>query len=180
MCNYCGCRELEAIAQLTAEHEKILNLNGEIRRAVVSADHVVATGLLGRLYDVLDIHDAVEELALYPAMARFREFTDKVGTLFDEHDELDQVVQAALTAAERTGPSSADWAAVLTALQMLTEHIDHEEHGVFPAAAVSLDPADWEHAADVRAQHTPRHEQPTVRSSRGVRSHAGHDFHRDP
>jgi hypothetical protein len=40
---------------------------------------------------------------------------------------------------------------------MLAEHIDHEEHGVFPAAAVSLDPADWEHAATVRAQQTPRH-----------------------
>jgi len=48
---------------------------------------------------------------------------------------------------------------VLAALDMLAEHIDHEEHGVFPAAAVSLDPADWEHAAAVRAQQTTRHEQ---------------------
>jgi len=161
VCNYCGCHALEAVAQLTAEHEQILKLSGEIRRAVARRDHVMAAEQLRTLYDVLELHDAVEELALYPAMARLLEFSDKVGTLFDEHDELDQVVQAAISAANRTGPSTADWAAVLNALHMLAGHIDHEEHGVFPAAAVSLDSADWEHAAAVRAQRTPRHRQPT-------------------
>lgn len=152
MCNYCGCRALEPIAALTAEHVQILNLSLEIRRAVARGEHEAAAGLLGTLNDVLEIHDAVEELALYPAMARFPELSEKVGKLFDEHDELDRVVHAALTAANATGPSTADWAGVSTALEMLAEHIDHEEHGVFPAAAVSLDPEDWEHVAAVRAQ----------------------------
>jgi hemerythrin-like domain-containing protein len=113
---------------------------------------------------VLEVHDAVEELALYPAMARLLEFSDMVGTLFDEHDEFDRVIHAALTATDRTGPSTADWAAVLAALEMLAQHIDHEEHGVFPAAAVSLDPADWEHADAVRVQQTARHERPNEQS----------------
>ncbi|MGI8694666.1 MAG: hemerythrin domain-containing protein [Geodermatophilaceae bacterium] len=180
MCNYCGCREFEAVALLTAEHGKISNLSGEIRRAVAIGDHLVAAGLLGKLYGVLEIHDAVEELSLYPAMARHREYADKIGTLFDQHDELDQVVQAALTATDCTGPSSVHWPEVLGALQMLTAHIDHEEHGVFPAAAVCLDPADWEYAAHVRAQHTPRREQPTVRSSRGIRRRAVQELPLDP
>lgn len=160
MCSYCGCRAFEAVALLTAEHERLLNLSGEICRALARGDSVVAAGLLGTLQEVLEVHDAVEELALYPAMARQLEFSNTVATLFDEHDELDLVVQAALTAADRTGPSTADWATVRSALQMLTEHIDHEEHGVFPAAAVSLDPADWEHAAVVRARWVPRRVQP--------------------
>lgn len=56
-------------------------------------------------------------------MARDPEFREKVGTLFDEHDELDRVVVSALTSVERTGPSTADWAEVLGALEMLAgEH----------------------------------------------------------
>lgn len=156
MCNYCGCRALEPIATLTQEHVQILGLSADIRRAVGRGDHAVAAGLLGALNDVLEVHDAVEELSLYPAMARFAELSEKVGTLFDEHDDVDRVVQAALTAANVTGPASADWADVMRALEMLAEHIDHEEHGVFPAAAVSLDPADWEHAVAVRAQQTTK------------------------
>ena len=171
MCNYCGCRALEPVAELAAEHVQILNLGEEIRRAVARGEHVVAAELLQTLHDVLEVHDAVEELAVYPAMARHLEFRDKVGTLFDEHDELDRVVQEALTAAHRSGPSTADWAAVLTALEMLAEHIDHEEHGVFPAAAVSLDPADWEYAAAVRAQQTPRLEQPNEHSADRPHAH---------
>jgi hypothetical protein len=70
-------------------------------------------------------------------------------------------VTSALAAATGAGPSTADWAGLLVALEMLAEHIDHEEHGVFPAAAVSLDPADWEHAAQVRAQLMPPLGEPT-------------------
>jgi hypothetical protein len=80
----------------------------------------------------------------------------------------EHVVAAALLAtltdvlaATGADPSTADWGGLLTALEMLAEHIDHEEHGVFPAAAVSLDPSDWEHAAHVRAQRVRRPDQPT-------------------
>lgn len=156
VCNYCGCRALEPIAQLTAEHERILRLSGEIRRAVARGEHEAADRLLHTLHDLLEVHDAVEELALYPAMARHLEFGDKVAALYDEHDELDRVIQAALSKADHSGPGTQNWASILTALEVLTEHIDREEHGLFPAAAVSLDPADWEHAAAVRAQRPTR------------------------
>jgi hemerythrin-like domain-containing protein len=160
VCNHCGCRAFEPVAQLSDEHDQILHLSAEIGRAVARGDCTVAAEQLRALHDLLEIHDAVEELSLYPAMARNPEFLEKVGTLFDEHDDFDRVVGSALTSVQRTGPSSADWAAVLGALEMLAEHIDHEEHGVFPAAAVSLDPADWEHAAAVRVQQTLLHGEP--------------------
>jgi len=163
MCNYCGCRAFEPVAQLSAEHDQILHLSAEIHRAVAGNDRAVAMARLIALQDLLEIHDAVEELSLYPAMARHLEFRDKVGTLFDEHDEFDRVVHAAMASAVGASPSSADWAEVLAALEMLGEHIDHEEHGVFPAAAVSLDPSDWEHAAAVRTQQTRRRHQPHER-----------------
>lgn len=152
MCNYCGCRAIEPIARLTAEHEVILRLTHEIGGAVARDDHAVAAELLTRLQEVLAVHDAVEELAVYPAMARHAEFADRVGTLFDEHDDLDRVIRGALAAGP--GPSAAPaWAEVPRALDTLVEHVDHEEHGLFPAAAVCLDPADWDRATAVRRGH---------------------------
>jgi hypothetical protein len=66
------------------------------------------------------------------------------------------VISDALEAVSDEGPYRHDWAAVVSALETLAEHIDHEEHGLFPAAAVSLDPDDWELAAAARRQHRPR------------------------
>lgn len=154
MCNYCGCRAIEPVAQLTAEHEQIQNLSGDVRRAVSRGDRAAAMHLLRELHDVLELHDAVEELSLYPAMARQPEYGEKVGTLYDEHDALDDIIDTALETANAADPDSVDWPGVLAALGVLTEHIQHEEYGVFPAAAISLDPADWEHAGEVRARLT--------------------------
>jgi len=156
VCNYCGCRAIEPIARLTSEHEQILALSHEIRTALSHQDHAAASEGLRRLRDVLEVHDAVEELALYPAMARQRELAEKVGTLFDEHDELDRVIGDALQPACSDGLGPEQRAALATALETLAEHIDHEEHGLFPAAAVSLDPSDWERATAVRLDMAAR------------------------
>jgi hemerythrin-like domain-containing protein len=151
VCNYCGCRAIEPVAQLTAEHERIQNLSGDVRRAVSRAEFTTAATLLRELHDVLSVHDAVEELALYPAMARHTEYADKIGTMFDEHDDLDDVLETALGTAQTADPAAADWAAVLAGLEVLVEHIQREEYGLFPAAAIALDPEEWEHAAQVRS-----------------------------
>lgn len=158
MCNYCGCRNIEPIAQLTAEHEQISNLAGQIRRAVAAGHQVGAAQALRALHRILVVHGAVEELALYPPMARLPGLDTQVGTLFDEHDELDRVIDAALAATDDGDADNADWESVLTSLETLIEHIDHEEHGLFPAAAVSLDAEDWDRAAAIRAdrQHESR------------------------
>jgi hemerythrin-like domain-containing protein len=153
MCNYCGCRAIEPIARLTAEHEDILGLSHQVTNALARDDYLTVAAALSRLRHVLELHDAVEELAVYPAMGREPEFSDSVGRLFDEHDDLDQVITEALRAVSVESPDRHDWGAVRAALETLAEHIDHEEHGLFPAAAVCLDPADWERASAVRREH---------------------------
>ncbi len=154
MCSYCGCRALEPIARLTDEHEQIQNLCGEVARRVEQGEHAAAVALAEQLRERLRVHDAIEERSVYPAMARLPEYADKVGTLFDEHDDVDSVLDAALSAASSDGASSVDWAPVLATFDVLVEHIQHEENGVFPAAAIALDAADWEHAQRVRAEVT--------------------------
>lgn len=153
MCSYCGCRAITPIGDLTAEHVVIQNLCGAVRRAVETDDPAGATTQLVALAEVLHEHDAVEEQSIYPAMARLEEFGDKVGTLFDEHDELDAIVDEALLIAARDGAAAVRWDAVLGVFEILLEHIQHEENGLFPAAAIALDTPDWEHAMRVREEY---------------------------
>jgi hemerythrin-like domain-containing protein len=167
MCNYCGCRAIEPIARLTAEHEEILGLSHQVATALARDDYPTVAASLSRLRHVMDVHDAVEEIAVYPAMERQPEFADPVGRLFDEHDELDQVITGALRAVSSEGPDRHDWGAVLRALGTLAEHIDHEEHGLFPAAAVCLDPVDWDRATAVRQRHRTEGNRSTRAAGRG-------------
>lgn len=153
MCSYCGCRSLKPIGDLSAEHVEIQNLCGDIGRFVGAGDVETAGERLRVLATVLAEHDAVEELSIYPAMARHQEYGDKVGTLFDEHDDVDSVVRDALRTLDDSGAAAVRWDAVVAPLETLLEHIQHEENGLFPAAAIALDTPDWEDAERVRREY---------------------------
>jgi hemerythrin-like domain-containing protein len=153
MCDYCGCRSIKPIGDLSAEHVEIQNLAGDIRRAVANLRYEVAGVKLAQLINVLREHDAVEELSIYPAMARHPEYRDKVDTLFDEHDDLDSVLEQALETISRHGAATVRWDAITAQFETLLEHISHEENGLFPAAAIALDTQDWEDAERVRSQY---------------------------
>jgi len=151
MCSYCGCRAIGPIRDLTLEHVEIRNLMGEVRRAVERDDLDAAVEHLTALLPVLTAHDAVEELSIYRSMERVPEQSEKVGTLFDEHDDLVGILERAMRHIRRSGPESVDWPEVLDGFSMLWEHIDHEENGLFPAAAIALENEDWELAGEIRA-----------------------------
>lgn len=151
MCSYCGCRDIGPIRDLTLEHVQIRNLMGEVRRAVERDDLPAAVEHLTSLLPILAAHDAVEELSIYPAMENVPMQAEKVGILFDEHDQLDDILEEAMTRLRASGPAAIDWPAVLGGFAMLWEHIDHEENGLFPAAAIAFENEDWERAEEVRA-----------------------------
>ncbi len=144
MCNYCGCRDTPAIAALTADHEQLLELRGQLKSAVHASSPLRAARSLRELCAVLARHDAAEEAGLYPMLALVDGYSAAVEKMYDEHDDVDLVLSAARTVLDRDGPSAVDWAAVCRALDALGRHIDAEEHGLFPAAAVSLDAAAWQ------------------------------------
>ena len=151
MCSYCGCRAIGPIADLTREHEVISNEMGEVRRAFDRGDLDTAADHLTTLLPVLALHDTVEELAIYPSMETVAMQAEKVGVLFDEHDEVDRVLDTAIVTLRETGPATVAWTEVLRVFAMLREHIDHEENGLFPAAAIAFETEDWERAEQVRA-----------------------------
>ena len=47
MCEYCGCQSVPAVELLTSEHEVVVNLLGEVQRALATGDlNAAAGGLL--------------------------------------------------------------------------------------------------------------------------------------
>ncbi len=137
MCNYCGCREFPLIGRLSEEHEEIKETAGALRRAIGEGRYGDAGALLDELVGRLLPHTATEEGGLFAELREEGSLAEEVARLCAEHDDIHGV----LGAIDRADP---DWAAVLGALGKLSEHIDHEEHGLFPASIVMLPMAAWE------------------------------------
>lgn len=146
MCEYCGCQALDAIAELTAEHDLVVELSRQVRAALRVGDLDAAAERSRAVAAVLEPHTAVEEGALFPALAA--DFGDHVAALEAEH----RLVESVLAESAEGTPSDPSWPERLDrALYLLREHILKEQDGVFPAALAHLDPAQWEALEAVRA-----------------------------
>lgn len=152
MCQYCGCDRIGPIGALMDDHFVIRNLCGHIRRHVEAGDSDAAVELTRELQRIFSVHNAVEEAGLYLSMTRFEEYEEKAGTLYDEHDAMDALLAEVLAGAETQGAEQVDFGALLNEFDVLVEHINHEDNGLFPAAAVILESADWERCERLRAQ----------------------------
>ena len=147
MCEYCGCQALDAIAELTAEHDAVVELGGQARRALDRGDLDLAADRARAIATVLRPHTAVEEEALFPAMAA--EYPGHVALLVADHRRIEEVLAESAAGT----PSDAAWPARLAhALTDLREHILREQDGVFPAALISLDSDQWDALAAARAR----------------------------
>ncbi|MFP8883050.1 hemerythrin domain-containing protein [Streptomyces mangrovi] len=147
MCEYCGCQSLEAIDELTREHDTVVNMIGEVRAARSDGDLPRMARAARSIAAVLGPHTEVEEHGLFPAMRQ--EFPDHIAALEDEHRRIESV----LAEAEGGAPADPDWPQRLwEALETLREHILKEQDGVFPAALSVLDTEDWEAVAAARGR----------------------------
>lgn len=146
MCEYCGCHSIGAIAELTREHEAVVNLISDVRTA--SADDLAAMARTARqIAAILAPHTQVEEEGLFPALAS--EFPEHIAALRAQHDQIRAVLDEAT---ERT-PTDPAWPHRLRdALTLLREHILAEQDGVFPAALTRLSPTDWDAVDAARVQ----------------------------
>lgn len=145
MCEYCGCLSLRAVEELTDEHDELLSLVRDATVAVAAADAERAADAVVAMLRVLGPHTAVEEEALFPAMAR--EHAEHVDALHQEHLRIEQGLVAV------TAGRAPDWReTLLAALHLLREHIKKEQDGLFPAALTTLSSDDWEALERVRAR----------------------------
>jgi hemerythrin-like domain-containing protein len=147
VCDYCGCQDLVTISVLTAEHDVLVNLSGQARRALQAGDLDTAAERTRSMATVLAPHTSVEEEALFPAMAA--EFGEHVHGLLGEH----RLIEGVLGESADGTPDDPTWPGRLKhVLEVLREHILKEQDGLFPAALATLDPAQWDQVEAVRAR----------------------------
>lgn len=132
VCDYCDCRSHPQIAALAAEHEEALGLTAAIRRALAD-DEAALPGLVARLREELPPHFDREERGVFDQMSRAGIGDDYVAVFDREHDQLEKLLAA---------PITADVAARL--VDLLEDHILREETDMFPAAHQLFSPADWD------------------------------------
>ena len=146
MCSYCGCESIEVIGRFMAEHVEIVNASGVLRRACASGDAGSVAEAADGLHRLLHPHTAAEEAGLFRVLGEDGEFTEHVRDLCAEHVDLD----AALAAIR--GGDHASYPAFDTTLR---RHIDREENGLFPAAAIALAGPEWQVVADLTPAMAP-------------------------
>jgi hypothetical protein len=147
MCEYCGCQQIASIGELTREHEAVVAEIAEVRAFLRDQDLDGAAKASRRIGEILRPHTAVEEHGLFPLMSE--EFPDHVDALEREH----RIVEGVLAEAADDTPSDPAWPErLLSALDLLREHILKEQDGLFPASLTVLDSEGWEQVEALRTQ----------------------------
>ncbi len=154
MCSYCGCRSISLIGRFMDEHEDIVNVAGVLHRAAEGTDHHSVREALEDTIAQLHPHTSAEERGLFDVLRRNPDFTEHVDTLCAEHASLD-----ALAERIRDG----ELGLIDQFVSDLRDHINKEENGLFPAAAIEMDGPDWEEAIALTpgaADHLHPHDHP--------------------
>lgn len=135
MCSYCGCESIEVIGRFMREHVDIINATGDLRRAAASDDAVRLHDAVSDVRGLLDPHADAEEAGLFAVLAEDAEFTDHVHSLCREHTMLHELL-------DRVDAGEHPLLPVFE--KTLRGHIDREENGLFPAAAIAFAGLEWE------------------------------------
>lgn len=138
MCSYCGCESVEVVGRFMSEHVDIINATGDLRRATEAGERAVVRDAVATVRALLDPHAEAEEAGLFTVLAEDAEFTDHVRGLCREHVALHQLL-------DRVDAGSHTLFPVFE--KMLRAHIDREENGLFPAAAIAFAGPEWERVA---------------------------------
>ena len=146
MCSYCGCQELTVIGRLTDEHLAIIEASGALRVAGAEGDLRAAATAGRSLAALLDPHTRSEEDGLFAELSQVDGFADHVASLCADHVDLDADLAAIV---------GGDLARIPSFLGSLRRHIDREENGLFPAAAIALDAEVLQRLGDAVAATTP-------------------------
>lgn len=134
MCDHCGCRAFPPVAELTAEHETILDLAWTLAETSLVAGQV-APAVERELLALLDRHVVKEETGLYPALVATDAISVKdVSDLEAEHRDLRR--------------SLTDGRFDRRDFYALAAHIEDEEMELFPAAMFGFADEEWGATSD--------------------------------
>jgi hypothetical protein len=133
MCDSCGCRDQPIIAELGAEHERVLALADRAVRALRAGRADEARADAAAIVAVLGDHTRKEEAGLFAELAAAGCAPD-IEVLLGDHHLIEELGAVAAS----PGLEGLD-----VALARLEHHIFREEQDVFPAAVTILDGRAW-------------------------------------
>ncbi len=145
MCEHCGCRGVEPIAELMDEHYALLDDGHRLRRALAADDRGAAAAILDRLTRNLELHVRKEEAGVFAALRERGDYLEEIELLEGEHAAFD----AAVAALDQAGSDFAHRIAVL--LQELDDHVERENLGIFPVSVVTLGADGWKVVENARS-----------------------------
>jgi hemerythrin-like domain-containing protein len=146
MCEYCGCRQIEPLAELMDEHLALLDVASDVELALRHGDQPRALETLRRLADLLDRHVRREEDGVFTALKETGEFVDEVAELEQEHVDF----HAQIAELEPTDPGFLEQVRAIFA--HLADHIDREDLGIFPVSVVTLGAHGWDIVSTVHRE----------------------------
>lgn len=142
MCDHCGCRAFAPIAELTADHEFILDLAWRVAEGEWPSEeaHAEARRELNRF---LDMHAVKEEIGLYPLLISTGDLSVELNEALeaehrDVHDRLDR--------------NEFDRRAYFA----LAAHIEVEELELFSVSQFAFGEEEWEEME--QAHHAAAHQ----------------------
>ena len=135
MCSYCGCQAITVIGRFMAEHDDVVNALTALRTACGRGDLPATVAAVEAMTSLLHPHTHAEEVGLFAVMGADEEFHDHIEVLCGEHRGLDDLLDAiAAGGFDRFDAFE----------RALRAHIEKEDNGLFPAAAIALSGPDWD------------------------------------
>jgi len=119
------------------EHLVLLEIAGDLRRALLERDTALAEAKRSRLVELLAEHVGREEDGVFAALKAQGEYVEEVDALEAEHVSLDESVATL----DLESPHAVEALDRVTA--ELSDHIDKENLGIFPVAVVTLGATGW-------------------------------------
>lgn len=147
MCDYCDCRSIREIGELSFEHERVLELTHSLRHQPIDAEHHEAIHRdLRALRAALVPHTRREEAGIFAVLAMVDCPPDYRRRFLDDHAHIDEMIETALT----------DDAVVPELTALVERHVFEEETDLYPALRQVFAPSDWHIVEErVNSAHEP-------------------------
>ena len=131
------------IRDYIAEHEQIVDAGDDALRALDRGDIQRARQSLSQMHEILTSHWAGEEAGVFAVMTQAdASYAEYVDVLVGEHRSL----AAFLAVFDVALPAHRE--RLRFEVEALTEHIEREEDGLFPASLTTLSGNQWDRAID--------------------------------
>lgn len=133
---------MDALALLTADHNRVRGLFARFKKATESDDTAMLGELAAQIINELQVHTSIEETQFYPWV---KDISDETKDTVTEGVEEHHVVKTLIDEIQALEPGDDQWTAKMTVLiENVEHHAEEEEKELFPKVRSNTSAADRE------------------------------------